>query len=82
MKPANGNDCTFSAFSGQLASSCWIPFELKYLCLCRAWVQDSWDYFASLAMSPLAKETGQTLVPGFVLSDDPEFVQVNSTAGF
>ena len=43
-------------------------------------MQDSWDYFSSLAMSPLAKETGQTLVPGYVVSDDPTFVQVGDAA--
>ncbi|KAK7475015.1 hypothetical protein BaRGS_00033762 [Batillaria attramentaria] len=29
----------------------------------KKWVTDSWEYFSSLAMSPLAKETGQTLAP-------------------
>ena len=31
-------------------------------------------------MSPLAKETGQTLVPGYVVSDDPTVVQVGDAA--
>ena len=31
-------------------------------------------------MSPLAKETGQTLVPGYVVSDDPTFIQVGDAA--
>lgn len=41
----------------------------------REWVTDSWNYFTSLAMSPLGKETGHTLVPGYVLSDDAEYVK-------
>lgn len=41
----------------------------------RKWVTASWDYFTSLAMSPMAKETGQTLVPGYVLSNNKDIVE-------
>ncbi|KAK7115477.1 D-aspartate oxidase-like [Littorina saxatilis] len=41
----------------------------------REWVQDTWDYYTSLAMSPEAGETGQTLVPGYMLSDNQSAVQ-------
>jgi hypothetical protein len=45
--------------------------------LLRKWVTASWDYFSGLAMSPDAKESGQTLVPGYVLSDNKELVEVS-----
>ncbi|XP_005091250.1 D-aspartate oxidase isoform X2 [Aplysia californica] len=36
------------------------------------WVRDSWKYYASLARSDLAKETGQTLVPGMIAYRTPQ----------
>ena len=39
-------------------------------------MQTSWDYFSSLSMSSLAEETGQSLVFGYVVSDDRDFVEV------
>jgi hypothetical protein len=42
----------------------------------RRWVRTSWDFYTSLAMSSLAKETGQTLVSGYVNRD---WVEVSTT---
>ncbi|XP_076448849.1 D-aspartate oxidase-like isoform X2 [Babylonia areolata] len=41
----------------------------------KGWVKDSWEHYSSLAMSPQAHETGHSLVPGYVVSDDISFVQ-------
>lgn len=41
----------------------------------KKWVKASWDYFTSLAMSSLAKETGQALVPGYVISNDRDVIE-------
>ncbi|KAL8610365.1 hypothetical protein ACOMHN_041179 [Nucella lapillus] len=40
----------------------------------KAWVQDTWDYYSGLAMSAEAKDSGHSLVPGYVVSDDQSFV--------
>uniref|UniRef100_A0A2C9JIR5 FAD dependent oxidoreductase domain-containing protein n=1 Tax=Biomphalaria glabrata TaxID=6526 RepID=A0A2C9JIR5_BIOGL len=35
------------------------------------WVKDSWEFYSSLAQSPQAEETGQTLVSGTVVYNTP-----------
>ena len=73
----------FLQFSGTTYVYLCVGSPLSWsLSLYRAWAQDSWDYFSSLAMSPLAKETGQTLVPGYAVSDDPTVIQVGDAVVF
>ncbi|PVD21198.1 hypothetical protein C0Q70_19366 [Pomacea canaliculata] len=36
----------------------------------KEWAKDSWDYFFGLAMSSQSKETGHSLVSGYIFSDE------------
>lgn len=47
-----------------------------YYTLYREWAKDSWDYFFGLAMSSQSKETGHSLVSGYIFSDEITDVEV------
>ncbi|KAL8596844.1 hypothetical protein ACOMHN_027173 [Nucella lapillus] len=41
----------------------------------REWSRQSWNYFTGLAMSPLGRETGHSLVSGYMLADNREAIE-------
>lgn len=41
----------------------------------KEWSRQSWQYFCGLAMSSLGQETGNSLVPGYMLSNNKEQVE-------